>query len=100
MVAVPPNSLFKSIHFVPIYTLQLWDVPSHICRYEVITGGWIMVVMDMLSPHKFQTLTKARKKLLPPCVFDDISEALKSLHKAGFVHGNICNTNMMVFINN
>jgi len=49
--------------------------------YEVIAGSWIMVVMDMLPPHEFRTLTKAMEEVprLPPDLFGDILKALTSV---------------------
>ncbi|KAI9455962.1 hypothetical protein HD554DRAFT_2030686 [Boletus coccyginus] len=94
------------VKFVQAYSLgahlhlaTLGRAPA-IRGYEMIAGGWTMVVMDMLSPREFRTLTKAREELLPLDLFNDILEALKSLHGAGFVHGDIRDTNIMVSIDN
>jgi serine/threonine protein kinase len=94
------------VKFVQAYSLsahlhlaELGHAPA-IRGYEVIAGGWIMVVMDTLSPREFRTLTKAREELLPLRLFDAILGALESLHEAGFVHGDIRDTNIMVSMNN
>ncbi|EGO23318.1 hypothetical protein SERLADRAFT_391072 [Serpula lacrymans var. lacrymans S7.9] len=62
--------------------------------FEKIAGGWFMVVMDML-PADFEMLS-ARTGRLPLSVFTDISAKLESLHEAGYVHGDIRDTNIMV----
>jgi len=62
--------------------------------FEKITGGWFMVVMDKL-PEEFEML-HAHKERLPLSVFDDITAKLGSFHDTGYVHGDICDTNIMV----
>ena len=60
-----------------------------------------MVVMDMLST-KFEMLSDCiiNTPSFEPSLFGDISKALESLPGAGYVHGNIHDTNTMVFTNN
>lgn len=53
-----------------------------------------MVVMDMLADD-FEMLS-AHEKPLPSFVFADIFAKLGSFHSAGFVHGDIRDTNIMV----
>ncbi|EGN97471.1 hypothetical protein SERLA73DRAFT_124167 [Serpula lacrymans var. lacrymans S7.3] len=88
------------IKFVQTYSC---DVHNHFASlgcapalrgFEKIAGGWFMVVMDML-PDDFEMLS-ARTGRLPLSVFTDISAKLESLHEAGYVHGDIRDTNIMV----
>ena len=64
--------------------------------YQKLTsGGWIMVVFDTLIG--FETLHKHTKKQpLSDTVFRDITRTLKRFHSLGFVHGDICDVNIMV----
>lgn len=66
----------------------------------MIAGGWIIVVMDMLSPYEFQVLIKAMKEILPLNLFDDSLRTPTLLYEAGFVHGDIYDMNIIVAINN
>jgi len=58
-----------------------------------------MVVMDMLPAEKFEMLSTCTHEAPLTSLFDDISETLVSLHKAGYVHGNVHDTNIMVSTN-
>ncbi|KAH7917447.1 hypothetical protein BV22DRAFT_1026316, partial [Leucogyrophana mollusca] len=86
--------------FVRAYSL---DAHEHLARlgcapvlrgFQKMAGGWSMVVMDRL-PDEFETLS-ARNKPLPSSVFADISAKLELFHKAGFVHGDIRDTDIML----
>jgi serine/threonine protein kinase len=73
--------------------LEVLECAPRLRGFEEIAGGWFMVVMDML-PDDFETLSVREK--LPSSVFDDIRAKLKKFHEAGFVHGDIRDTNIMV----
>ena len=64
--------------------------------YQKLTsGGWIMIVFNTLI--RFETLHKHTKKQpLSDTVFRDITRTLKRFHSLGFVHGDICDINIMV----
>ncbi|KAH7918659.1 hypothetical protein BV22DRAFT_1024235 [Leucogyrophana mollusca] len=88
------------VKFVQAYSL---DAHEHLARlgcapalrgFKKMAGGWSMVVMDRL-PDELETLS-ARNKPLPSSVFADISAKLELFHKAGFVHGDIRDTNIML----
>ena len=59
-----------------------------------ILGGAFMVVMDLVQGqdayHEF------KRRPLPPTVLDDIQLALKTLHDAGLVFGDLRRPNIMV----
>ncbi|KAI5995839.1 hypothetical protein F5J12DRAFT_855433 [Pisolithus orientalis] len=59
---------------------------------ETIPGGWFMVVMDDLQGY--DTLDDVPN--LPESVFSEIESKLATLHAAGFAHGDIRDTNIMV----
>ncbi|KAI6095799.1 hypothetical protein EDD16DRAFT_1778249 [Pisolithus croceorrhizus] len=60
--------------------------------FEKIPGGWFMVVMDDLS-NDYETLAKTR---VPDSTKNLIHAKLAGFHEAGFVHGDIRDTNIMV----
>ena len=62
--------------------------------FEKIPGAWLMVVMDML-PDDFEMLSESKDRL-SPSAFANLLQAVNSLHNAGFVHGDIRDTNTMV----
>lgn len=62
---------------------------------DVIPGGWSMVVMDVLTDYTtLYQLPKSRKPSRRS--FTKLENFLERLHKAGFVHGDIRDTNIMV----
>ena len=63
-----------------------------------IPKGWYMVVMDYVSDD-YEELDDARLNLsnsTHQSLVGEIREQVKSLHAAGFVHGDIRSTNMIV----
>ncbi|KAI6010235.1 hypothetical protein EDC04DRAFT_809040 [Pisolithus marmoratus] len=60
--------------------------------FEKIPGGWFMVVMDDLS-NDYETLANMS---VPVPTKSLIRAKLAGFHKAGFVHGDIRDTNIMV----
>jgi Lipopolysaccharide kinase (Kdo/WaaP) family len=59
--------------------------------FERVPGGWYMVVMDALDKDYEQL-----DQLVHPSALDGITAKITSLHQAGYVHGDIRNTNVMV----
>ncbi|KAI6114626.1 hypothetical protein EDD16DRAFT_1114208 [Pisolithus croceorrhizus] len=60
--------------------------------FEKIPGGWFMVVMDDLS-NDYEILERMRVPVLTKSL---IRTKLVEFHKAGFVHGDIRDINIMV----
>jgi hypothetical protein len=60
--------------------------------FDRIPGGWYMVVMDAIDDD-YRELHELPNE---PSVLDGITEKIISLHQAGFVHGDIRDTNIMV----
>jgi hypothetical protein len=58
--------------------------------FECIAGGWYMVVMDAIA-DKFDHVDKPSASLYKP-----IQEKVVALHQQGYVHGDLCDTNLMV----
>jgi len=62
---------------------------------EKLAGNWLMVVMSALSNYSMLYHCRGRNHL-PRSLFVDMSKQLKNFHSAGFVHGDIRDTNIMV----
>jgi len=62
---------------------------------EKLAGNWLMVVMSALSNYSMLYHCRGRYRL-PRSLFVDMSKQLKNFHSAGFVHGDIRDTNIMV----
>jgi len=62
-------------------------------RFDQILDGWYMVVMDAID-QDYENLHQTPHETL---VLNGIKEKIGSLHQAGYVHGNIHNTNVMVW---
>jgi hypothetical protein len=60
--------------------------------FERLPGGWYMVVMDAID-QDYENLHQAPHGTPVP---HGITEKIVSLHQAGFVHGDIRDTNVMV----
>ena len=60
--------------------------------FQTIAGGWSMVVMDFVD-DSYQLLEDSNVK---GSFSSEIKEKVGSLHQAGYVHGDIRTTNMMV----
>ncbi|KAF8426806.1 hypothetical protein L210DRAFT_3420544 [Boletus edulis BED1] len=75
------------------YLAELGCAPT-LRGFESIGGGWCFVVMDMLSGY--QTLQDYQGSELKPSVVEAIHESLRLFHQAGYVHGDIRDTNIMV----
>jgi len=61
-------------------------------RFNQVPGGWYMVVMDAID-QDCENLHQAPHETL---VLNGIMQKIGSLHQAGYVHGDIRNTNVMV----
>lgn len=63
--------------------------------FEPIPGGWYMVTMDVVSAdyERFDTTFSTAR---PTELHDAIKDKLVALHQAGFVHGDVRDTNVMV----
>lgn len=62
--------------------------------FQVVPGGWQMVIMDVVGDgfvHFDQLPHEPRHR-----VKDEIKDKLIALHQAGYVHGDIRDTNVMV----
>ncbi|KAI0255340.1 hypothetical protein BJV78DRAFT_1350597 [Lactifluus subvellereus] len=62
--------------------------------FQPIAGGWVMVVMDLIGFNyvEFHKSSRAGN----PATFETLRDILSRLHEAGFVHGDIRDTNIMV----
>jgi serine/threonine protein kinase len=60
--------------------------------YERVPGGWFIVVMDALD-EEYEELPRGP---LPSSFADEITAKITLLHQAGYVHGDIRDTNVMV----
>ncbi|KDQ09443.1 hypothetical protein BOTBODRAFT_47593 [Botryobasidium botryosum FD-172 SS1] len=60
--------------------------------FDILPGGWHMVVMDRLdeSYHRVDTIERP----FPAGLRQNIFEKVKQLHQAGFVHGDLREVNM------
>jgi tRNA A-37 threonylcarbamoyl transferase component Bud32 len=58
--------------------------------FERVAGGWYMIVMDAIT-DEFGHVDKLSASLYKP-----IQEKVVALHQQGYVHGDLCNTNLMV----
>jgi hypothetical protein len=63
--------------------------------FQAIPGGWHMVVMDFVG-DEYQLLDGVPAKAP---YLSEVKEKLVSLHQAGYVHGDVRRTNIMVKIN-
>jgi serine/threonine protein kinase len=61
--------------------------------FERIPGGWYMVVMDFIDDDLYHDLSDSSDKA---SFEQEIRESVTHLHQAGFVHGDIRDTNIMV----
>lgn len=66
--------------------------------FATIPGGWHMVIMDYLGDAYeelndvwFKFNAEVRRKIT-----EEVREKVESLHRAGFVHGDLLGTNIMV----
>ncbi|KAI6010555.1 hypothetical protein EDC04DRAFT_2905818 [Pisolithus marmoratus] len=71
---------------------HLQDALPRCAGFKKIPGGWFMVVMDDLS-NDYETLANMS---VPVPTKSLIRAKLAGFHKAGFVHGDIRDTNIMV----
>jgi tRNA A-37 threonylcarbamoyl transferase component Bud32 len=63
--------------------------------FEVIPGGWYIVVMDFIDDEYHDLKDSPAKGSFET----EVREKVTSLHQAGFVHGDIRSTNIMVKTN-
>jgi serine/threonine protein kinase len=63
--------------------------------FERLPGGWYMVVMDYID-DSYTELFEFQDLEVRATFSDEILEKVESLHQAGFVHGDIRSTNIMV----
>ncbi|KAG9318999.1 hypothetical protein JVU11DRAFT_1119 [Chiua virens] len=87
------------IKFVRSYSTKAHDILAEkegapmLWGFEKIAGGWFMAVMDMLDGY--QPLHDAAKPI-PSTACDNILTTVGLLHKKGYVHGDIRDTNIMI----
>jgi len=60
--------------------------------FEKVAGGWFMVVMDLLG-DTYQDLVDSPFKA---AFSEEITEKIISFHQAGYVHGDLRETNILV----
>jgi len=60
--------------------------------FEMLAGGLCMVVMDQIGDE----YVEFHQLLSTPMILDELRGVLCQLHQAGFVHGDIRDTNIMV----
>lgn len=60
--------------------------------FEMIAGDWCMVVMDRIG----EEYVEFHESSCTPLVVNKLRDVLSRLHQAGFVHGDIRDTNIMV----
>src|SRR5262249_6448860 len=63
--------------------------------FESLPGGWFMVVMDVVN-EEYIEFFKLDKSVRTPVLLEEITAKLTHLHRAGYVHGDIRDTNIMV----
>ncbi|KAF8079189.1 hypothetical protein FPV67DRAFT_1604454 [Lyophyllum atratum] len=67
--------------------------------FEVIPGGWFMVVMELLGEDYVNYFEYRRRpdfdRELTRPLLDEVKHSLTRLHDAGFVHGDVRNINLM-----
>ena len=62
--------------------------------FENLPGGWVAVVMEHL-PSSFKSLSELTSEIT--LKFEDpVTSAVKRMHDAGFVHGDLRDTNILV----
>ncbi|KAF8422596.1 hypothetical protein L210DRAFT_3571233 [Boletus edulis BED1] len=66
--------------------------------FEVIPGGWFMVIMDDLEEDYIRFCDYTDIYGHPPTaeLIDNITNALRQLHERGYVHGDVRETNILV----
>lgn len=62
--------------------------------YELLPGGWIMVVMDKIDDD--YTPLSTASMTMRGHLYDLIKKKLEELHQSGMVHGDIRDANIMV----
>ncbi|KAG9310690.1 hypothetical protein JVU11DRAFT_9284 [Chiua virens] len=72
------------------YCVSLGCAPT-LRGFETIVGGWLMVIMDDISDG-YETLYD---RPVTESVKDIIAEKLSKFHEAGYVHGDLRDTNIM-----
>ncbi|CAJ0847438.1 10441_t:CDS:2, partial [Entrophospora sp. SA101] len=62
-----------------------------------LAGGWMLVVMEYLSADSFISLCDALLTNVEKHEALELAiDAAKKLHNAGYVHGNLCSSNLMI----
>jgi hypothetical protein len=59
--------------------------------YEILPGGWIMVIMDFLDQESYEPMTTSHHSYFPA-----IHSIVENFHQAGFVHGDLRSSNILV----
>ncbi|KAI0255336.1 hypothetical protein BJV78DRAFT_1179329 [Lactifluus subvellereus] len=60
--------------------------------FQPIAGGWVMAVMDLIGSNYVEFHQSSGN----PTAFETLRDILSRLHEAGFVHGDIRDTNIMI----
>jgi hypothetical protein len=71
--------------------------------YRCVGGDYHVVVMQDLRQDGYISLfefAKERSKKIPKSVETEVTTVMREMHKGGFVHGDLRETNIMVKINN
>ncbi|RUS32659.1 kinase-like domain-containing protein [Jimgerdemannia flammicorona] len=61
---------------------------------EKLSGGWYVVVMEFLKNHT-TLFSLAQKNLLALTMWPSIEDAVRKMHRTGFVHGDLRLPNIM-----
>lgn len=89
------------VKFVRRYSKEAHQIcASELCAprlrgFESLPGGWFMVVMDAVNKD-FVELHQLDKSARTPQLREQLEAKLTSLHQAGYVHGDVRDTNVMV----
>lgn len=85
------RSYSKDVH---IYCASIGSAPA-LHGFESLPGGWFMVVMDMLDAP-YQSLDDSALIANEDLPELPLMETVTSLHQAGFVHGDLRDSNIWV----
>src|SRR5207247_402367 len=66
-------------------------IAPEIYGHTRLPGNWYMIVMEYLSD--FQTLAECTPNNL---IMDTIKSAMEQLHSAGYVHGDLRSSNILI----
>lgn len=95
------NGIDVCVKFVTQYSQQTHQhcvelgIAPELLGFETLPGGWFMVVMAWIDKG-YQSLDKIEKTDRSFALRERIREKLSELHRRGYVHGDIRDTNVMM----